>query len=115
MHRLFIFARRKEGMSREAFRAYYETHHVPLALKYAAGMQHYVRHYVEPTQGMPEPDYDVITELGFVDRATVDAVLSVMTKDNMPADIIADEFNLFDRASFRFHAVSDAVTELSRT
>ena len=112
MHKLLIFARRRAGMSRADFRDYYENHHVPLALKYAAGMQHYVRRYLEPTPGIPEPDYDVVTELGFADRATVDAVLAVMVRDAMPADVVADEASLFDRTSFRFYAVSECETNL---
>jgi uncharacterized protein (TIGR02118 family) len=112
MHKLLIFARRREGMSREDFRDYYENHHVPLALKYSAGLKHYVRRYLEPTPGIPEPDYDVVTELWFEKRAIVDAVLSTMASDAMPADVIADEHNLFDRSSFRFYAVHDCATDL---
>jgi uncharacterized protein (TIGR02118 family) len=112
VHKLLIFARRRAGMSREDFRDYYENRHVPLALNYSAGLKHYVRRYLEPTPGIAEPDFDVVTELWFADRATVDAVLGVMARDAMPADVIADEHNLFDRSSFRFYAVHDCETDL---
>ncbi len=112
IYKMLIFARRRAGMSRIEFRDYYENKHVPLVMKYAAGMKHYVRRYIEPTPGIPDPDYDVVTETWFADKATLDAVLGVMARDAMPADVIADEMNLFDRSSFRFYAVTDCETDL---
>lgn len=113
MHKLLIFLKRKPGMSLDDFRGYYERHHVPLIMKYMAGPERYFRRYLEPTDGMPEMDFDVITEVWFKDRATVDIVLSAMAKDAMPADVIIDEHNVFDRSKSRFHIVSESETELS--
>ena len=112
MHKLLIFLKRKPGMSREAFRDYYENRHVPLCLTYMAGAQRYVRRYLEPYPGQPEPDFDVITELWFEDRATLDIVMATLARDAMPADVIADELNVFDRARSRFCAVSESETDL---
>ena len=112
MHKLLLFLKRKPGLSREEFRDYYEGRHVPLCLKYMAGAERYVRRYLEPTPGMSEPEFDVITELWFKDRRSVDSVLATLTKDAMPADVITDELNLFDRTKSRHHAVFECETKL---
>jgi hypothetical protein len=113
MHKLLLFLKRKPGMSPDAFRAWYEDHHVPLAMRYMAGAERYVRRYLEPTPGMPEMDFDVITELWFRDRKTVDTVIGILFRDAMPADVIADELNGFDRSRSRFHAVCECETDLA--
>jgi uncharacterized protein (TIGR02118 family) len=112
MHKLLIFLKRKPGMSVADFRDYYENRHVPLCMHYMAGVERYVRRYLEPREGASEMDFDVITELWFKDRAMVDIVLDTMSRDAMPADVIADELNVFDRAKSRFFAVSDTETAL---
>ncbi|MCJ8156093.1 EthD domain-containing protein [Sphingomonas sp. LaA6.9] len=113
MHRLLLFLKRKPGMSADAFRAYYEEQHVPLCMKYMAGVERYVRRYVEHRPGLPELDFDVITELWFRDRATLDIVIDTLSRDAMPADVIADEENVFDRARSRFCAVTECETEIA--
>ena len=111
-HKLLIFARRRAGMSSADFRDYYENRHVPLVMKYNKGLLRYFRRYLEPTSGIPVPDYDVVTELWFANKVSVERVLEAMAQNAMPADVIADEHNLFDRSSFRFYAVTDCETEL---
>lgn len=113
MHKLLLFLKRKPGLSLEEFRDYYEGQHVPLVMKYMAGPERYFRRYLEPTPDMPEMDFDVITELWFKDRATIDIVLRTLTKDAMPTDVIADEHEFMDRTKSRFHVVSENETELS--
>lgn len=112
MHKVFVMLKRRPGMSPEAFRAHYEGVHAPLCMKYMAGVDRYVRHYLAPAPGIKEPEYDVITELWFKDKATLDLVLEHAAKDTMPDDVIADEENLFDRARSRFCAVADFETEM---
>jgi hypothetical protein len=111
-HKLLLLLKRRRGMSREAFRDYYENRHVPLAMKYMTGPTRYVRRYLEPSPAMPEPDFDVVTELWFADRETLDMVVLAMAKNLMPPDVIADEEMLFDRAASRAYAVSECETEL---
>jgi uncharacterized protein (TIGR02118 family) len=113
MHKLLLFMKRKPGMSHEAFRDYYENRHVPLCMNYMAGAERYFRRYLEPVEGMPEMEFDVITELWFKDRVAIDMIIKTMKKDAMPADVIADEHNLFDRPKTRFHAIFEAETELA--
>ncbi len=102
-YKLLIFLKRRPGMSRAAFRDYYENRHVPLILKYGTSASRYVRRYIEtmpdPVTGQPqELDFDVITELSFGDRENFENVLAHAGKGVLPADIIADEEQVFDRS-----------------
>jgi len=109
-YKILLFMKRRPGMGVEAFRNYYEHHHVPLALKYASGITRYVRRYIEP---QPHPEtgpgddlaFDVITELWFDDEATFDGTLKYLTTTVMPEEIVEDEKNLFDRSSMRIATV----------
>lgn len=112
VHTLVILLKRKPGTRLAAFRAHYEDRHVPLSMKYMAGPVGYRRRYLQPTMGMPEPEFDVITELTFPDAAMRDTVLRAMVKDAMPADVVADEEAFLDRSRSRFHAVSECETAL---
>jgi hypothetical protein len=113
VHKLLIFLKRRPGMSREEFRAYYEANHAPLCLKYMDGVECYVRRYLEPAPGMPEMEADVITEVWMRDRAALDYVLARAAKDKLPADVLADEKKLFDRSKSRFCAVIECETAMS--
>jgi uncharacterized protein (TIGR02118 family) len=109
-YKILLFMKRRPGMSVEAFRDYYETRHAPLAEKYSAGIQRYTRRYLDP---QPHPEtgpgddlpFDVVTELWFDDEAIFRGALGYMTTSIMPDEIIEDEKNLFDRASFRIATV----------
>ncbi len=112
MHKVLLFMKRRKGLSFNAFRAYYEIRHVPLCMAYMGDAKRYVRRYLEPRKGEPEPEFDVITELWFEDRKLVDALLRTLRSDALPADIIADEEKLFDRSKTRAFVVTEAETVL---
>lgn len=109
-YKILLFMKRRPGMDIEAFRNYYEEHHVPLARKYASGITRYVRRYIEP---QPHPEtgpgddlpFDVITELWFDDRAIYEGTVKYLTTTVMPGEIVEDEKNLFDRRSMRIATV----------
>ncbi len=114
-YKILLMMKRRPGMSVAAFRAYYETHHVPLVSKYASGVRRYVRRYIDPHRhpetGDPgELPFDVVTELWFDDEATFRGTLRYLTTTIMPDEIVADEHNLFDRASFRIATVVECET-----
>lgn len=113
MFKVMIFLNRRPGMSRAAFRAYYEHHHAPLCMGYMQGALRYRRHYLEPGPDGAEPPCDVITELAFASRKVRDAVLDALARDAMPADVIADEEKLFDRSRSRALAVDECETPLT--
>ena len=112
MHKLLMFLKRRADLSPEAFRSYYEEHHVPLCLTYMAGVERYVRRYVEPMPGAPE-EFDVITEVWIKDRAALDAILAAAAADAMPPEVIADELNFIDRARSRFCAIYERETDMA--
>ncbi len=108
-YKILLFMKRRPDLTVEQFREYYETRHAPLAERYSRGVSRYLRRYIDP-QPHPEtgefPDApDVITELWFEDEAIYRATLNYITTSLMPDDIVADERNLFDRASFRIATV----------
>jgi hypothetical protein len=113
VHKLLIFLKRRPGLSREEFRSYYESNHAPLCLKYMAGVERYVRRYLEPAPGMPEMEADVITEVWFRHRTALDHVLATAAQDQLPPDVLADEQHLFDRSKSRFCAVTECETEFA--
>ena len=117
-YKILLFMKRRPGMSVEAFRDYYENHHVPLCLKYASAMKRYVRRFVNPlphpeTGPCDEPVFDVITELWFDDKAVFEGTVKYITTTIMPDEIVDDEKNLFDRTSFRLATVTEVETDLS--
>ncbi len=120
VYKILLFLKRRPGISVEDFRNYYESHHVPLSLKYASGMMRYVRRYLEP-QPRPETGdgsdlgYDVITELWFDDEKVFRGTLKYLSTAVMPEDVIEDEKRLFDRTSIRMATTIDFVTELDST
>jgi uncharacterized protein (TIGR02118 family) len=115
--KILLFMKRRPGMSVEAFRDYYENHHVPLALKYSAAVTRYMRRYLEPH---PNPDsgdsgempYDVVTELWFDDEATWRGTVAYLETTVMSDEIVEDEKNLFDRPTMRMATVVECETDM---
>lgn len=105
-YKILLFMKRRPGMTVEAFRDYYENHHAPLCERYSAGVDRYIRRYLDP-QDHPETGpggelpFDVITELWFTDESVFKGTLRYLTTTVMPAEIVEDEVQLFDRTSFR--------------
>jgi hypothetical protein len=109
-YKILLFMKRRPGMSVADFRAYYETQHAPLCAKYASGITRYVRRYIDPrphpeTGPWDEAWFDVITELWFDDEAVFNGTVTYLTTTIMPDEVVEDEKNLFDRASFRIATV----------
>lgn len=99
--------KRRAGMSKAAFTAYYEEHHRRIGEKVLGGhATRYVRRHLHPTDGEPHAfDADVILEIDFPDQATMDACFAAMSDPAVTAEIIEDEEKLFDRARIRTFTV----------
>lgn len=116
-YKILLFMKRRPDISVQAFRDYYENQHAPLAEKYSAGLSRYVRRYLDP---QPHPEtgpggelpFDVITELWFEDEATFAGTLKYITTTVMPDEIVEDEKQLFDRASFKIATVVERESAL---
>ena len=75
MIKIIAGLRRKRGMSREEFAAYYRDHHMALARRtmpreVAERIVHYAQNHARIVgSGTFEPPYDCVTEIGFEDEA----------------------------------------------
>lgn len=119
IYKIVLMLKRRPGMSFEAFRDYYERHHAPLAGRHgAAALTRYIRRYLVP-QDHPENGpagelpFDVLTEMWFEDEQTFDATLAFITTTASPAEIVADEMELFDRSAMRIATVIERETNLN--
>jgi uncharacterized protein (TIGR02118 family) len=114
--KLIILAKRKPGMSPQAFREYYETHHSVLARSLAPAMRRYQRNYLTPFPAASTPAgevaFDCVTEVWF-DREEIfqQTLAQLAAQPDKAAALAADEENLFDRSSIRWYAAveSDSV------
>jgi hypothetical protein len=120
MFKTVVLLKRRPGMSREDFIAYYESRHAKLAEpRLKLGAVRYVRRYLQPdanplTGEIPEAEYDVITEMWYPDRATFDRMRAALkAAPDVIAEIAADEQNLFDRSRNRFFFVEERESDLT--
>lgn len=120
MIRWFIAAKRKEGMSLEEFRDYYETHHAPLVVSLLPRVEKYERNYVVPETviggaGIDEPvvAYDVISEMRFRDQQAFDEFLREAGRPSIQARLAEDEAKFMDRQSISTFVVGTHESELA--
>lgn len=106
--------KRRKGMSREDFRAYYETSHRRIGERVLAGYAtRYVRRYLTPSDGADQPcDADVVMEIDFPDEATRDACFAALARPETAAMIATDEERLFDRSRIRMFSVTESESKL---
>lgn len=106
--------KRREAMSRDEFRAYYEASHRRIGERVLAGYAtRYVRRYLTPIDGEDQAcDADVVMEIDFPDEATRDACFAAMSDPETTAMIAEDEEKLFDRSRIRTFSVTEAASDL---
>lgn len=107
----------KAGLSREAFIEYYEKHHAPLMLELQPQACGYRRNFIDLAgafiyPGTSAPDFDVITELWYPDRAAYDATMAVLTRPEIAERIARDEENFLDRSKTRMFVVEEHISAL---
>ncbi len=109
MIKLVTLLKRRPGMAKDAFVAYYERHHRLIGEKVLAGYAaRYVRRYIEPADGVEQDqDFDVVMEIWFPDTATREAWQARMRDPATHAEIAADEERLFDRDRIRSFIVTE--------
>jgi uncharacterized protein (TIGR02118 family) len=103
---------KKPGMPHEDFVRYYETRHVPLIRSCFQGIRDYRRNFISldgaiMAPGMAAPDFDVVTELWFDDRAAYEAMLAAHGRPDVGGRIAEDEENFLDRSRTRFFVVEE--------
>ena len=114
MVKLITLLKRRPGLSREAFRDYYESRHRLIGEKYLAGYAvHYVRRYVELLPGGGEPDHDVVMEIWLPDRERLEALMRRLAEPDVAEEIARDEEQLFDRPATLTFTVSEVASTLN--
>jgi hypothetical protein len=103
MIKLITLLKRRPGMSKQDFIAYYEQHHRLIGEKVLSGYAtDYFRRFIEPTDGIDEDqDFDVVMEIWFPNEATRAACFARIGQPELMAEIVADEERLFDRSRIR--------------
>ncbi|WP_235736647.1 EthD domain-containing protein [Nocardioides alcanivorans] len=102
---------RKPELTHAEFVDYYENNHSKLVRSLLPQIGDYRRNYIDRDSmvGAPtatDPDFDVITEMYFEDRAGFDAMLALHSTPEIRAAIEADEANFLDRTRTRMFVVN---------
>jgi len=112
MHKVIALIKRKPGLSRAEFIAYYESNHAPLAKRVFPQIVQYRRNFIDLSgsiiaPGMPDPDFDSVTEIWYRDRAAVTEMLSEHFSTNTQQIIEEDERKFLDQSMTRFFTVEE--------
>ncbi len=107
MFKVLAFLTRREGLSTADFIDYYENHHIPLILRLATAPLLYKRRYrgERLTRANGTIDFDVVTELGFADRASYLAWMAQLADSD--GQVAADEARFLDRSRTRAYVVEE--------
>jgi uncharacterized protein (TIGR02118 family) len=112
MIKVMLFVKRKEGFTREAFKERYEAGHVPLAIQELQHLRRYARNFVAPVRGLPEPDFDVVTEFWFDDWEAWKATSAYALGAETGRVLAEDEAVFMDRSSMHFVVVDEHVSDV---
>jgi len=117
MFKAVVLLKKKPGMTIEDFVEYYESTHAKLGERVLPTAERYFRRYLTPyptPQPDPgqEPDYDVITEIWYKDRATFEASMMSLTNPVIAKEIAEDEEKLFDRSKIHIFTVEECESKL---
>ena len=110
MYKCISLLKRKPGMSRSELIHYYETRHAPLIRSLLPQIREYRRNFIDhedPTNVGAEPDFDVVTEIWFDDRASYEAFMALGQQADIFRQIAEDEENVFDRSATRLFVVEE--------
>ncbi len=108
---------RKSGMTKEAFRNYYEQHHKLIGEKYLKDyVVKYTRRYVNPISGEEvSTDFDVLLEIWYRDSDSFNACMKYLATPVIAAEIAVDEEKLFDRSKKRGYLLDEVESDFGET
>ena len=110
MFKVFAYLTKRQGITTEAFKDYYENHHVPLVLSLAPLPRVYKRNYLVRGDAAnlesPTIDFDVITELAWDDRSGFENWITGLGV----AAIADDEARFLDRSKTRAYVIDEGVS-----
>ncbi|MET0888376.1 MAG: EthD domain-containing protein [Mycetocola sp.] len=115
MIKLLVFNKRKEGVSMDEYKRYYETIHAPAAKEYFPMVLRYRRNYLDYDRSlqtgrnsvdyMPDAPFDSIAEVFFEDWDAFEAFREASAEPALRARIKADEENFLDVSAIRRYVV----------
>ncbi len=117
--KMVILFRRKQELTPEQFREYYETKHAPLALRLFSYMKDYRRNYIRHDllhrravgETIKAPlDFDAITEIAFASKNDYDRMVSDMTDPAVREQVVEDEKRFLDRSATVVFLVDEETT-----
>ena len=106
MLKTIALIKRRDDVSREAFREHYENVHAPLALGFIRSMSRYLRNHVAEEIGGGDPGFDCATEFWYPGGAEVRAVFELLDGPRGEA-IRRDELTFMDKPRNTFFAVEE--------
>lgn len=119
MIKVVCLFKKRDDLSAEEFRDYYENHHVKIfaELLQHPGIERYVRRYLtpiaDPTTGVVHSaGFDVIMELWISDRELFETQFQSAQDTDFRALVAEDEARLFDRAQMYSYVVDEVESEL---
>jgi hypothetical protein len=117
MFKVVALIKKKPGLTRAEFIDYYEANHAPLARKCFPQIVQYRRNFIDLNDaiimpGMPEPDFDSITEIWYRDREAYDEMLSTHFMAGVQDVIETDERNFLDQSMTRMLRVDQRGAKL---
>lgn len=102
MLKVLGFLSKKASLTMRDFIDYYENRHVPLILRLAPPpivyKRRYLRHDEKQTNDGGVVDFDVVTELGFSDRASFASWMEHLSAPSAGEQVAADEAKFLDHA-----------------
>jgi SnoaL-like domain/EthD domain len=111
MMKVIALLKKKAGLSRAEFIAYYETRHAPLIRSLLPDIADYRRNYVDREGAIESSvaaiDFDSVTEIYFADRAACERFWERSADPEVARAIAEDEENVFDRAATRLFIVDE--------
>ena len=110
MFKVFAYLKKRDDISAEEFRHYYENNHIPLVLSFAPMPKVYKRNYLirgdDHNVEDPSIDFDVITELVWEDRSGSEEWRRLLGRE----EIANDEEKFIDRPRTRAYIVEEGVS-----
>jgi uncharacterized protein (TIGR02118 family) len=118
MIKVMVFLTRLPHLSRDAFKDYYETQHVPLIEKLLPMIEGYERNYpdaakVRPADGQTVDEaigFDALTVMKFEDRESFNAWKAALKDPETLGVIHADEARFLDNAKTRLFVMDERLS-----
>jgi hypothetical protein len=108
-----VLLKRRDGMTLEEFRDYYENHHAKLASRYLLPLaKRYIRRYVKPepnpiTGLVEELDFDVVMEIWWESRADFETTMAKLADPEVNRVFREDEAKIFNSHHNRVFTVEE--------